>query len=257
MLLAIDVGNTNAVLGCFWDKQLKKTWRVSTHPIGTADEFRAKLHMLFKIEGIELSAFRAIVVSSVVPSYTAMLRAVFQSATLHVIDHRTPFSFTIKADPAAAVGADRLVNAEAVVRDYGAPAIIVDSGTATTICAVALGPAGPEYRGGAIMPGVELSIEALASKTAKLFVVEMTPPAKAIGTNTSEALRSGLLLGYASMLDGMVRRFKTELGDPNVKVVATGGIIPLLKGLTSELTHFDPDLTLKGIAHLYESIRAR
>lgn len=257
MLLAIDVGNTNAVLGCFWDKQLKKTWRVSTHPIGTADEFRAKIHMLFKLEGIELSAFTSIVVSSVVPTYTAMLRSVFKDVSLHVVDHRTPYGFSIKADPAAQVGADRLVNAEAVVREYGAPAIIVDSGTATTLCAVAQGTQGPEYLGGAIMPGIELAIDSLAKKTAKLFVVEMIPPAKAIGSNTSEALRSGILLGYASMLDGMVRRFKEELGAPNAKVVATGGVSQLLKGLTTELTHFDPDLTLKGIAFIHESLRAR
>lgn len=257
MLLAIDVGNTNTVLGCFWDKDLKKTWRVSTHPIGTADEFRAKMHGLFKLDGIEMGAFRDVVVSSVVPTYTAMLRTVFANTNLYVVDHQTPFSFRIKADPASQVGADRLVNAEAVVREHGAPAIIVDSGTATTICAVARGVEGPEYRGGAIMPGIELSIEALAKRAAKLFMVEMIPPTKAIGSNTSEAMRSGVLLGYASMIDGMVRRFKEELGDPTTKVVATGGVSQLLKGLTTELTHFDADLTLKGIAYLYESVRAR
>ena len=252
MLLAIDVGNTHTVLGCFWDKTLKKTWRLSTHPICTADEFRAKLSVLSKLEGIELEAFEGVVVSSVVPPFTAMLRSAFKTSTLHVIDHRTPFSFRIKAEPANGVGSDRLVNAEAVIREYGAPAIIVDSGTATTICAVSR--AG-EYLGGAIMPGIELSIEALAKNTAKLFAVELVPPQKAIGTNTSEALRSGLLFGYASMIDGMVDKFKSELGEPDIKVVATGGISALLKGLTKNITHFDTDLTLKGIAQLYDSIR--
>lgn len=252
MLLAIDVGNTNTVLGCFWDKNLKKTWRVSTHPICTADEFRAKLSVLSKLEGIELESFEGVVVSSVVPPFTAMLRSAFKNSNFLVIDHRTPFSFRIKAEPASGVGADRLVNAETVIREYGAPAIIVDSGTATTICAVS--HAG-EYLGGAIMPGIELSIEALAKNTAKLFAVELVAPEKAIGTNTSEALRSGLLFGYASMIDGMIDKFKAELGSRDIKVVATGGISTLLKGLTKNITHFDTDLTLKGIAYLYDAIR--
>jgi type III pantothenate kinase len=254
MLLAIDTGNTHTVLGCFEGAKLRKTWRVSTHPICTADEFTAKLSVLCSLEGLDPRGFESIVVSSVVPSFTAMLRYAFAGRALHVIDHKTPYSFTIKAEPPQSVGADRLVNAEAVVREYGAPAIIVDSGTATTICAVTRDRA---YLGGAIMPGIELSIEALAKNTAKLFAVELVPPAKAIGSNTQEALRSGILLGYASMVDGMVRRFKQELGEPDAKVIATGGISQLLKGLTTELTHFDSELTLKGIAHLHDAIRTR
>jgi type III pantothenate kinase len=254
MLLAIDVGNTNTVLGCFWDDTLKRTWRVSTHPICTADEFKIKLAALFKLEGIAMQAFDAVLVSSVVPSYTSMLRAAFKDSELHLINHQSPFSFHIKASPAAQVGADRLVNAEAAIQEYGAPCIIVDSGTATTLCAI---NSKKEYLGGAIMPGIELSIETLAKKAAQLFTIELTPPEKAIGTNTQEALRSGILLGYAEMVDGMVRRFKKELDTADIPVIATGGISELLRGLAQELQHFDKDLTLKGIAHLYESIRHR
>lgn len=254
MLLAIDVGNTNTVLGCFWDNTLKRTWRISTHPICTADEFKIKLAALFRLEGIELKAFDAVLISSVVPSYTGMLRTAFKDSTLHVINPQSPFSFSIKATPANQVGADRLVNAEAAIRDYGAPCIIVDSGTATTLCAI---NKNKEYLGGSIMPGIELSIETLAAKTAKLFTIELIPPEKAIGSNTQEALRSGILLGYASMIDGMVRRFKQELKDPKAPVIATGGVSKLLKGIANELEHYDPDLTLKGIAYLYESLRRR
>ncbi len=253
MILAIDVGNTNIVVGC---RQPLLSWRLSTHPIRTADEFRAELRALLEAEGISFKKLEAVVVSSVVPQATAMIRASFSrsAASLHVIDHSWPFSFTIKTKNPEQIGADRLVNAEAVMREFGAPAIIVDSGTATTLCAVS---AKKEYWGGAIMPGIELSIETLARRAAKLFTIELTPPSRAIGETTDEALRSGILFGYASMIDGMVRRFKQELGEPSARVIATGGVSTLLKGISSELTDLDPDLTLKGIFHLYESIRAR
>jgi type III pantothenate kinase len=269
MLLAIDVGNTNSVIGVFEGQQLRKIWRVSTHPAGTSDEFRAKLRSLFAMDGIRESDIASVVVSSVVPPYTGMLRTAFKGSDLHVIDSSWPFSFTIGASPATQVGADRLVNAEAVVRDFGAPAIVVDSGTATTVCAIALQDGRPCYLGGAIMPGIELSMEALAKNTAKLFAVELVAPARAIGTNTSEALRSGVLYGYAAMIDGMVRRFRAELEElatpagssaegaapAKIRVVATGGVSLLLQGIASELTDIDPDLTLKGIAYLHESLR--
>lgn len=254
MLLAIDVGNTHTVIGCYWDRQLKRTWRISTHPLSTSDEFRIKLHTLLDMEGIERRAFHSVIVSSVVPPMTAMLRSAFGDINFMVIDHTWPFSFEIKAFPPDQVGADRLVNAEAAVREYGYPCIIVDSGTATTICAITKNK---EYLGGAIMPGVELSIETLAKKTAKLFAVELMPPEQAIGSNTQAALRSGLIFGYASMIDGMIRRFKSELHAPDARVIATGGISQLLKGIATEIKETDPHLTLKGIAYLYDTQRSR
>jgi type III pantothenate kinase len=252
MLLAIDVGNTQATLGCFRGSELVKTWRVSTHPVSTGDEFRVKLATLARESGIDPAEIDAVAVSSVVPTFTATLRSAFPADKIRIIDHRGPFSFRIAASvPPTQVGADRLVNAEAAVRDYGAPAIIVDSGTATTLCAVS--PA-REYMGGAIMPGLELSVDALAKKAAKLFTVELIAPERAIGTNTQDAIRSGVLYGYAEMIDGMVRRFKQELGP--AKVIATGGVSTLLKGLTREIDVFDPDLTLRGIAYVYDAARA-
>lgn len=254
MLLAIDVGNTNTVLGAFEGKALKKTWRVSTHPLVTPDELRMKIHALFALDGFQADKIRSVVMSSVVPPMTAVLRQAFPAVDVRIIDHTWPFSFAIAAQPASGVGADRLVNAEAVVRDYGGPAIIIDSGTATTLCAISRDG---RYLGGAIMAGIELSIEALARNTAKLFSVELVAPERAIGSNTAQALQSGLLFGYAAMLDGMVERFKKELGEPDARVVATGGISQMLKGIAQSFTNVDPDLTLKGILHLHEAIQKR
>lgn len=243
MLIAIDVGNTQTTVGYFSTSGLEKQWRLSTHPLCTSDEFKLKLEMILK--GLP---FQSIVVSSVVPPFTRMLKAAYPEA--HIIDSEWPFSFEIRAQQ---VGMDRLVNAETVAREYGDTCIIVDSGTATTLCALSQGA----YLGGAILPGIHLSMEALAAKTALLFTIELVPPSAAIGNNTKGALKSGLLLGYASMIDGMVQRFKQELGRNDLPVIATGGISQLMKGLCKELTHFEPDLTLRGIAYLYESIRKR
>lgn len=269
MILAIDVGNTNTVLGMFQGKaphELVTTWRISTHPLPTADELRAKLKWLFHIDGVNGDQFEAVVVSSVVPAFSETLRQAFSpprhSKRLEIIDSRSPFCFSIQASPPSQVGADRLVNAEAAVREYGAPCIIVDSGTATTLCAIDETKA---YLGGAIMPGLELSVESLAKKAAQLFRIELTPPDHAIGANTTEALRSGIMLGYASMIDGMIEQFKSEmvaksklrngnLTTERIRVIGTGGICERLKTLTKNIQQFDSNLTLKGIAHVYESI---
>ncbi len=258
MLLALDVGNTHTVIGCFIEGRLHQQWRISTHPLCTSDELRLKLKHILSFSHIKLEEATSIIVSSVVPAFTRLLQSTFPSDLLSVIHYQWPFSFNIHTDLPHQVGADRLVNAEAAVREYGAPCIIVDSGTATTLCAVARGKLGrPQYLGGAIFSGIELSMQALAKNAAQLFTIELTPPQKVIGSNTQEALKSGMILGYASMIDGMIRRFKTELNLTQIPVVCTGGISHLMKGLLTECTAFDPDLTLKGIAFLYESIRQR
>jgi type III pantothenate kinase len=200
----------------------------------------------------------AVIASSVVPAVTQMLRYAFSTSSprLHVVDSHSPFHFKIAASPANQVGADRLVNAEAVVVEYGAPAIIIDSGTATTICAVALEGGVAGYLGGAILPGMEMGLEALSRKAAQLYSVELVAPPSVIGGNTQDALRSGILIGYACMLDGMILKFKKELraSSADIKVIATGGVSERLKGLMNEITHYDADLTLKGLVGIYESV---
>lgn len=259
MLLAIDVGNSHSVVGCFQDTKILKTWRINTRPFCTGDELRLKIESFLSRENLKTSDFQSIVASSVVPQMSQVLRSAFQDLDFRLIDCEWPFSFEIAAHPASSVGADRLVNAEAAVRDHGAPCIIVDSGTATTLCAVQAPTSGrkPVYLGGAIMPGIELSMEALASKTAQLFSVELAAPKSAIGGNTAAAIQSGILLGYAEMVDGMIKRFKAEMRATHAKVIATGGVSRLLNGVTKNIEIFDTDLTLRGIQYLYASIRAR
>jgi type III pantothenate kinase len=253
MLLAIDVGNSHMVVGLMDGKQIQLTFRLSTHPYPTSDELIAKLSMLLHHRGIEWGCWQQVAISSVVPHLNPVLARAFSDVETFFIDHHAKYSFRIGARPPEQVGADRLVNAEAAVREFGSPVFILDSGTATTLCAV---DSEGTYLGGAIMPGMELSTKALASNAAKLFAVELTAPPRVIGSNTDEALRSGLVLGYASMIDGLIERFSVELALPNPKVVATGGVGPQLAKLLKTPVFVDPDLTLKGIAYVAASSRA-
>lgn len=259
MFLAIDVGNTQTVLGCFLHSKLIQQWRVRTQPVLTADEYRIKIQSLFRAEDLDETQVESVIVSSVVPQVTGVFRSLFSSrAAFHLVSAQTPFRFGLKRVAASEVGADRLVNAEAAVREYGTPVVILDSGTATTLCAVS--PEG-EFLGGAIMPGIEGSIQTLVRSTAQLNPVELELPPAAIGRDTKEAIQSGILYGYASMVDGMVARFKEELereyGAKAVRVVATGGVSARLGGIARSVTDFDPDLTLKGLAYLHETLLNR
>ncbi|MCC7440492.1 MAG: type III pantothenate kinase [Bdellovibrionales bacterium] len=254
MLLAVDVGNTNLVLGAFTGTELKRTWRLPTRTGETGDSVRATLHALLAAEGLGAQDFEMALISSVVPRMTALLGEAFAGLKLEskVITYQWPFSFTNSAARPETVGMDRLVNAEAAVREHEGPLVIVDSGTATTLCAVTRDR---RYLGGAILPGMELGMETLAKRTALLFDVALQPPRQAIGRDTEEALKSGLVLGYASMVDGMVARFRAEMKEPHALVIATGGVSRLLRGHAQSLEVFDSDLTLKGIRYLHESFR--
>ena len=299
-ILVLDVGNTNTVVGVLKDPSVLPTakahgfapiWRISTHPLLTSDELKSKLKWFLRDEDLSLGDFGAVVVSSVVPAMTEILRFAFGDhpfaeydkahPALIILNHESPFSFRIDTASPSQVGTDRLVNAEAAVHLYGAPCIIIDSGTATTVCAVAGDSKAASYRGGAIMPGLELSLESLARRAAQLFSVELSAPESVIGDTTTNAIRSGLMHGYASMIDGMVEKFKVELGSTptlaqnhstsnaaanatqpvantnQYRVIGTGGISQRLRPLTKSIDTFDADLTLKGMAFLYESLCKR
>lgn len=251
MILAVDVGNTQTVLGLLDQGQLDGHWRISTDSALTADELRVKLGGLLLAEGRRWSDVERLIIASVVPSLTAAYEEIALRATGKapiVVGPGVKTGMQIRYDNPHDVGADRIVNGVAAHRLFGGPVIVVDFGTATTIDVVAEDGG---YLGGAIAPGVETSAEALFSRAARLSKVDLEPPDRVIGTNTRASLQAGLLLGEAAMVDGLVHRVWDELGE-RAKVVATGGLAERMAPLCETVDEVDADLTLKGLAFIYE-----
>ncbi len=255
MLLAIDVGNTQTVAGVFHGEELLHQWRTSTVRTATLDELAAQHDAMLRLRGSSLSDVADMVVSSVVPTLTAGYRDLatrYLDQPALVIGPGVRTSMPIAIDNPHEVGADRIVNSVAAFRRYGGPCIVVDFGTATNFdCVSATG----EYLGGAITPGIEVSVEALTSRAARLLKVEFVEPASAIGKSTVAALQSGILYGTVAMVDGLVARLKLELGD--AVVVATGGLSELIVPLSIEIDEHDPTLTLVGLRLVHEQNVAR
>jgi type III pantothenate kinase len=244
MLLAIDVGNTQTVLGLFREQELLERWRISSDASMTADEVRLTTAGLLGLGGRSWDDVHEVVLASVVPRLTsAWGDVVGDERTLLTVGPGLKTGLVIRYDNPHEVGADRIVNAIAAVEYHGAPVIVVDFGTATTLDVIS--PAG-EYLGGAIAPGVETSAEALFAKAARLSKVDLEPPASVIGTNTRASVQAGLVLGEAVMVDGLVRRVHGELGC-EATVIATGGLAPRMAGICETVDHVDVDLTLKGL----------
>lgn len=246
MILGIDVGNTQTVLGLFDGDTLDGHWRVATDATLTADELRVKIGALLALDGIEWADVSQIVLSSVVPALTDHYQEMAERATGNapmVVGPGIKTGMPIKYDNPHEVGADRIVNGVAAYAAYGGPVIVVDFGTATTLDVI---DAGGAYLGGAIAPGVETSAEALFSRAARLAKVDLEAPTKVIGTNTRESVQAGLLLGEAAMVDGLVRRAWDEIGT-QCRVVATGGLAGRMAPLCQTVTDVDDDLTLKGL----------
>ncbi len=255
MLLAIDVGNTNTVLGIFDKTELVRSWRVKTDPRDTADELWLRYRSL--IDGHEVSG---LAVCSTVPSILRELRVMiaryFADTDCTIIEPGTRTGVPLLVDNPREIGADRIVNTLAAHELYGAtgPCIVVDFGTSTNLDVVS--PKG-EFLGGALAPGIEISVEALASRAAQLRKVELIRPKSVIGKNTVEALQSGTIFGFAGQVDGLVNRIIDELevlypdtGD--VSVIATGGLAPLLLGIAETIDFHEEDLTLIGLRLVHE-----
>jgi len=252
MILVMDVGNTNIVLGIYEDTDLRVHWRVSTDRQKTVDEYGMLLHNLFSYNGMQREEIKAIVISSVVPPLMPTLEKMchnYFALKPLVIGPGIKTGLKIRYENPREVGADRIVNAIAVNELYGGPAIIVDFGTATTFCALA---ANGEYLGGAITPGIGISTEALFQRAAKLPRIELIKPANVIGKNTVSSMQSGIIYGYIGQIDGIVERMKKEMNEPKALVVATGGLAELLKEDARHIDRVDPFLTLEGLRIIYQ-----
>ncbi len=254
MLLTVDTGNTQTVLGLFDGETLRADWRIATRKGETADELGALLRALFAAEGLAPGAVDGLIVSSVVPDRNAILattaRKTFGIEALFVAPG-IKTGLPVLYDNPHEVGADRIVNAVAAVHRFGSPVIVLDFGTATTFDVVS--PRG-EYLGGVIAPGLAISAEALFSRAARLSRVDIRKPPRVIGKTTEESVQSGLFHGYVALVEGLVRRLRAELG-VEAKVVATGGLAPVFADELTFLTEVDPHLTLLGLRLIWEKNR--
>ncbi|MEU7133181.1 type III pantothenate kinase [Streptomyces sp. NPDC046261] len=259
MLLTIDVGNTQTVLGLFDGEDIVEHWRISTDPRRTADELAVLLQGLMgrhPLLGDELGdGIEGICICSTVPSVLHEMREVtrryYGDVPAILVEPGVKTGVPILMDNPKEVGADRIINAVAAVELYGGPCVVVDFGTATTFDAVSVRG---EYVGGVIAPGIEISTEALGVRGAQLRKIEIARPRSVIGKNTVEAMQSGILYGFAGQVDGVVNRMARELAeDPDdVTVIATGGLAPLVLGEASVIDEHEPWLTLIGLRLVYE-----
>lgn len=251
MLLAIDVGNTNVTIGIFREEDLIATWRMATDTRKLPDEYGLLIRSLLPLKGIDFQDVDKVAICSVVPPLTQVfeeLSDTYFGVRPLVVNTGIRTGVKILYENPRDVGADRVVDAVAAYSLYGGPAIVVDFGTATVFDAISRDG---DYLGGAIASGINLIAEALFERTSQLRRVELIPPKAAIGRNTASSIQSGILFGHVGMVEAMVRRFKTEVGD-DAKVIATGGMASLIHKETSVFDVVNPDLTLVGLRLIHQ-----
>lgn len=245
MLWAIDVGNTHTVVGVHDGQKWAKPWRLATAQINTEDDFAATVESLCRMDVIPFAA-DCVIVASVVPRVNESLVRFGErwvKAGVHFVNHGDQVGLPVDYSPSHAVGADRLANAIGALAKHKPPVIVVDFGTATTFDTI---DSGGVYVGGAILPGLLVSLEGLVQHTAKLPQIELKVPKAAIGKTTVESLEAGLMFGYAGAIDSVAKRIKAELG-PGVTVIATGGLGEVFSEMCGEIDAYDPYLTLDGL----------
>jgi type III pantothenate kinase len=257
MLLCINANNTNVKFAVYDGEKPVGDWRLKTEAGRTADQYIVWLDQLMRMGGLELKQITGAIIASVVPAsvfhLTMLCEQHLKTKPLVVGDPAVKLGIAVKMDiPSATVGADRLANAVGGHITYRKPLIIVDFGTATTFD-VADGEG--NYLGGAISPGINLSVEILHSATAMLPRIAVERPARVIGKSTTEAMQSGIFWGYVGLVEGMVQRITQEFGQ-DLSVIATGGLAPLFVGVTPMIHHLDPDITMRGLVEIYRRNRA-
>lgn len=256
MLLAIEQGNTNTLFAIHDGTDWIAQWRVATESTRTADEYAAWLYQLMQMQGLDFKSIDDCIISSVVPQSLFNLRKLahrYFNRHPYVIGENTHLGIDIRIDKPREAGADRLVNAVGGHIAYDGPLIIIDSGTATTFDVVA---SDGGYEGGAIAPGINLSLQALHQAAAKLPRIAIEKPAKKIGKDTVSAMQSGIFWGYIGLIEYMIASIQAEYGQ-KMTVIATGGVASLFEGATDSIDHFDHDLTLRGLLEIYKRTLAR
>lgn len=255
MILAIDIGNTNIVIGGVDDNKIHFVSRLSTDRTKTEDEYAVMFKSILEIHGINLNEFDGVAISSVVPPLTNIMKRsvkILTGLTPLVVGPGVKTGFNIKIDNPAQLGSDLVVGAVAAIALYTKPLIIFDMGTATTICAI---DKNSNYLGGIIYPGVKVSLDSLTQRTSQLPAISLEAPAKTIGKNTIDCMKSGVIYGNASMADGMIDRIEAELGE-KATVVATGGLSQMILPHCRHKIIFDNDLLIKGLKIIYDKNKA-
>ena len=247
MILLVDVGNTNIVIGVYKENECIVSWRISTDTKKTSDEYSIQVMQLLNQYDLNPKEVKGIIISSVVPNVMHALENFcikYCEKKPMIVGPGIKTGLNIKYDNPKQVGADRIVNAVAAIEKYGSPLIVVDFGTATTFCAIS---DKAEYLGGTICPGLKISSEALFNGAAKLPRVELIKPGKTICKATVEAMQSGIIYGYVGQVEKIISMMKKELGSEDIKVVATGGLSSLIHSETDSIDHIDKFLTLEGL----------